>query len=965
MRRLRAEWPVLLLALLPLLQYWPAVSGRVMLGPGDGVLMFLPLRAFAAQAWQAGELPLWNPWVFSGFPLLASMTTGVFFPFNAAFLCWSATTATNLVALATMTAFSLGTYAYARTIGCSRAGALLAGVTAAGSGFALARTGNTPMIQAAPWLPWLLIACERLRAAPRLRWIGFGAGAVALALFAGHPQIPAYMLAVAAAYVGWRSLLVRPPAGRLRAVAASAAALGAGVLLALPQLLPSAELTAHSVRAELSFADFVDLALTPHQLAELLFPMLSAALFADTHDARYVAIFEQASYAGVLALGLAGAALGACRRDALAAFWALVAGAALLLMLGDLTPLAWLAYHVPPFSFFRICVRYSFVFDFAVAVLAAIGLSRLQRGAGRRAARVVALALVVVMPAIAVFWVHDGARIWEAVARTGVAAPPVLSYAAPAIVLPLLLGAATVLGLWRLAVRPSRPVVALLVLLQVGDLYLYAVQLTGRYPRIDTALIPPPWFPTLRETAGAGRAAMIQAPGVSPADYRLALWGQPLITGYDSLLLARYAAFAGDMDYAGRMSDTALVEQPLFLDLLSTRALVLYFPTHPAVSIEVGGARFAGPELGVTLPPGGVIEFPLPQPTHVTGVAAISFLGGAAGVGDGVPAAHITLRDARGAEQSVDLLAGEHTAEWAWERADIAPIVRHRRAPVAERFHMGDMPANKYVGVVPLAAPFDAVSVRIANVAPQSQLQLSRVSLLDAAAGRIHALSLAHRLLDQPQRWTRRAGLHVDTALRTAPPLTGAEWLRPLLYAGPRLDGPDRGGWVEILENRQAQPRAWLVSHTVQVDAAQALASVRQARLPDGTPFDIRATAVVEAAPAVDVGPLDPNATATLTYAGAERVEVETSSAGAAFLVVSDVAYPGWQATIDGAPAPIVRTNSMLRGVALPAGRHRVAFHYRPRGIRDGFVGAALVPIGFALAAVWRRRRAQSLSASR
>lgn len=966
MTRLRSEWPGLLLVLLPLLQYWPAVSGRVLLGPGDGVLMFLPLRVFAAQAWQAGELPLWNPWVFSGFPLLAAMTAGVFFPFNAAFLLWSAATATNAVALATLIAFGTGTYAYARVVGCTRAGALLAGVTVVGSGFTLARIGNTPMIQAAPWLPWILIACERLRGAAQLRWVLGGAVAVALALVAGHPQIPAYTLAVAVAYVVWRSLSAAPPIGRLRAVGVSAVALGAGVLLALPQLLPTAELAAHSVRAEMSFADFVDLALAPHQLAELLFPMLSASLFGDRQDARYIAVFEQAAYAGVLALGLAAAALGACRRDALAAFWALAGGAGLLLMLGGLTPLAALAYHLPPLSLFRICVRFSFVFDFAVAILAAIGLSRLQRGAGGRAARAVALALALIMPAVAVLWVREGARIWDAVTRTGAAAPPVLAYDAPVIVLPLLLGAAAALGLWRLARRPSRALVALLVLLQVGDLYLYAVQLVGRYPRVDTVLTPPVWIAPLRDAAAGGRVATVQAPGVAPADYRLALWGMPMIAGYDSLLLARYAAFAGNMDYAGRISDAALVHHPLFLDLLSTRALAVSFPDDPPVPVEFGGVRFAAPELGVSLPPGGAIDFPLPRPTRVTGVGAVTFLGGSTGVGDGVPAVRIVARDAAGAEQEAALLAGVHTAEWAWDRPDVSPTIRHRRAPIAERFAMGDMPANKYVGAVEFPAPLDAVSVRIENVAPQSRLQLSRVSLLDAATGGVHALSLVHRLLDQPQRWARRAAVYSETALRNAPAVAGAAWVTPLLSAGPRRAAPaERGAWIEVLENRLALPHAWLVSRTVAVDADAALAGVREARLPDGTPFDPRAVALVEAAASQDFGRLDPAASATITYAGAQRVEVETTSATAAFLVLSAVAYPGWQVTIDGVAAEIVRTNAMLRGVALPAGAHRVVFEYRPRPVRDGLAAAALVPLGVGLAAAWRRRRGQSPSASR
>ena len=50
----------------------------------------------------------------------------------------------------------------------------------------------------------------------------------------------------------------------------------------------------------------------------------------------------------------------------------------------------------------------------------------------------------------------------------------------------------------------------------------------------------------------------------------------------------------------------------------------------------------------------------------------------------------------------------------------------------------------------------------------------------------------------------------------------------------------------------------------------------------------------------------------------------------------SDLDYPGWRAAIDGAPARIVRADRGLRGVALPAGRHRVTFTFAPRSVRIG-----------------------------
>ncbi len=96
-----------------------------------------------------------------------------------------------------------------------------------------------------------------------------------------------------------------------------------------------------------------------------------------------------------------------------------------------------------------------------------------------------------------------------------------------------------------------------------------------------------------------------------------------------------------------------------------------------------------------------------------------------------------------------------------------------------------------------------------------------------------------------------------------------------------------------------------------------------------------------------------------------DRLEWETHADAPAFLVVADAWLPGWTATLDGRPQPIHRVQHMLRGVALPAGTHRLRMTYEPEGWAAGLrwsriawvlwlAGAAWV----AIAAVRGRRRA-------
>jgi hypothetical protein len=75
--------------------------------------------------------------------------------------------------------------------------------------------------------------------------------------------------------------------------------------------------------------------------------------------------------------------------------------------------------------------------------------------------------------------------------------------------------------------------------------------------------------------------------------------------------------------------------------------------------------------------------------------------------------------------------------------------------------------------------------------------------------------------------------------------------------------------------------------------------------------------------------------------------------------VVSGTWFPGWQATVDGAFAEVLRVNGIHRGVRVAAGLHHVQMRYRPRALRWGFIlsGAALAALIVLAGAAYGRER--------
>ncbi len=86
------------------------------------------------------------------------------------------------------------------------------------------------------------------------------------------------------------------------------------------------------------------------------------------------------------------------------------------------------------------------------------------------------------------------------------------------------------------------------------------------------------------------------------------------------------------------------------------------------------------------------------------------------------------------------------------------------------------------------------------------------------------------------------------------------------------------------------------------------------------------------------------------------RIEVDAETSRVRTLVLTDLAYPGWQVTVDDAPSDVLTVDEMFRGVRVPPGRHRIAWRYRPRSLDWGLLVSAAAVVTL-LAAAWRARR--------
>ncbi|MCD6066845.1 MAG: YfhO family protein [Bacteroidetes bacterium] len=92
-----------------------------------------------------------------------------------------------------------------------------------------------------------------------------------------------------------------------------------------------------------------------------------------------------------------------------------------------------------------------------------------------------------------------------------------------------------------------------------------------------------------------------------------------------------------------------------------------------------------------------------------------------------------------------------------------------------------------------------------------------------------------------------------------------------------------------------------------------------------------------------------------------DQLVYETSTSENQFAVFSEIFYPeGWNASIDGKEKTYYCVNYLLRGMEIPAGKHKVEFRFEPEtyhmGNRLAYAGSGVL-IGLVLAALYMAKR--------
>lgn len=167
----------------------------------DPVRQQLPWRYLVVSLEKKFQLPLWNPYNFSGVPLLANFQTGAFYPLSIIFFIVPFEYAWTFLVVLQLLLSGLFLYLYLSYIKINKFASILGAVAFVFSGFSVSWLEWNTILQVAVWLPLILLATEHLIKKLTWKWVYVFIFAEVSAIFAGHLQLLFYTLTISNAYL--------------------------------------------------------------------------------------------------------------------------------------------------------------------------------------------------------------------------------------------------------------------------------------------------------------------------------------------------------------------------------------------------------------------------------------------------------------------------------------------------------------------------------------------------------------------------------------------------------------------------------------------------------------------------------------------------------------------------------------------------------------------------------------------
>lgn len=394
------------LVILPLALFAvPALLGHPVIA-GDNIIQNYPLRVLVGSQIRGGHLPLLDPYIWSGAPLLGGWNAGAAYPFTLLFVVLPGTAAWTLNLALTWWVAGIGCYAFLRASRLASVPSFLGALSFSFAGSMIAQQVHFGLVAGVSWIPLELLALLKLselaartttsgasrheRHRSLLGWTALLGAAGAMTVLAGEPRAITDAVVIVGLYAIWRMLRLGRRAGPYLTWVVGGLVLA--MALSAVQWLPGLDAVSTSQRAVSSSSLFTSGSLNDRWLTLMLVPDLlgGSGSFGQPPFLASYNLTEVTSYVGIMPLVAAVALLGRLRwRRPLPEWivWEIMAIVGIVLALGGNTPLWHLLIRIPLFGGQRLQSRNIVIADMGFACLLAYWSDHWLAARGRQTAR--------------------------------------------------------------------------------------------------------------------------------------------------------------------------------------------------------------------------------------------------------------------------------------------------------------------------------------------------------------------------------------------------------------------------------------------------------------------------------------------------------------------------------------------------------------------------------------------------
>ena len=335
----------------------------------DVIRLLYPEKELTIRAFKNFELPLWNPYNFSGNPHLASLQSGSFYPLNIIFYIFPYVIAWTIFILLQPILTGIFSFLFARELKLSVRSSIFSALVFAFSSYSSVWMEYGNIGHSIVWMPFVLwIIIKNLKQPSILKSIAISLS-LAFAIFAGYIQTAFYVFVFVLGFTIFHIFFLDKK-DIFKKLSTFCLIFILPILISAMQLLPTLELIFQSARASYFHSSFLRLLIPPFHFVTVLVP----DFFGNPATRNYWitgTYIERVMYVGVIPLIFI---IYAFLKKQSSQFWFFVISAIVVLLLAFDTLIGRIIYSFQiPFISTAVPTRIMFLFCFSASMIAGFG----------------------------------------------------------------------------------------------------------------------------------------------------------------------------------------------------------------------------------------------------------------------------------------------------------------------------------------------------------------------------------------------------------------------------------------------------------------------------------------------------------------------------------------------------------------------------------------------------------------